>query len=328
MKRITLILISCLILLADMKGQDPQFTQFYSVPLYLSPSFAGATQQHRIASSYRNQWLGIPGGFATYVLSYDYYFSKYNSGLGVLVLRDQAGSGNLGFINTSIVYAYDFRFYKEWHVRPGLGFMYSIYSLDFSSLKFRDQIINNDPNNDNPQSWSLPPSGSVGNIDGSVSTMIYNPNIWLGVTVDHLLLPNISFYGGKTNVPLKFTAYGGIKLITKGKLLKPSDESVSLAFQYRQMGDNQQLDIGLYWFKVPLVLGVWYRGIPQVNSVRGDAISFLTGYKTSRFSVGYSYDFTVSGLINSTAGAHELSVIWEFQTERKKRRHAIPCPEF
>jgi len=37
-------------------GQDPQFTQFYANPLYLAPSFAGATQQDRITAVYRNQW--------------------------------------------------------------------------------------------------------------------------------------------------------------------------------------------------------------------------------------------------------------------------------
>ena len=40
--------------------QDPQFTQFYANPLYLAPSFAGATKQHRAAGSFRDQWPGFP----------------------------------------------------------------------------------------------------------------------------------------------------------------------------------------------------------------------------------------------------------------------------
>ena len=60
LKRVFTIL-SALFILAQANGQqDPQLTQFYSCPLYLAPSFAGATQQHRVATTYRNQWPGLP----------------------------------------------------------------------------------------------------------------------------------------------------------------------------------------------------------------------------------------------------------------------------
>ena len=40
--------------------------------------------------------------------------------------------------------------------------------------------------------------------------------------------------------------------------------------------------------------------------------NWLIGIKTSQFHIGYSYDFTISNLIGSTAGAHEISLIYEF----------------
>ena len=68
--------------------------------MYLAPSFAGATQQHRIASTYRNQWPGIPNSkLVTYLFSYDHYFANFNSGVGFLFMRDVAGSGNLSTTN-------------------------------------------------------------------------------------------------------------------------------------------------------------------------------------------------------------------------------------
>jgi len=58
----------------------------------------------------------------------------------------------------------------------------------------------------------------------------------------------------------------------------------------------------------------------------------LIGIKTSTVHIGYSYDFTISNLISSTGGAHELSLIYEFNNlsvgQRNKRIRAIPCPEF
>jgi len=48
--------------------------------------------------------------------------------------------------------------------------------------------------------------------------------------------------------------------------------------------------------------------------------------------IGYSYDFTISNLIGSTGGAHEISIVYEFNNlsigQLKKRIRAIPCPEF
>ena len=92
-----------------------------------------------------------------------------------------------------------------------------------------------------------------------------------------------------------------------------------------------QIDLGVYWFKTPLVFGVWYRGIPTFgNYPKWDALILLVGYKTDQLHVGYSYDFTISKLLGATGGSHEVSVMFEFKTNKKRKRriHAIPCPEF
>jgi hypothetical protein len=68
-----------------------------------------------------------------------------------------------------------------------------------------------------------------------------------------------------------------------------------------------------------------------VTSQAGDAIIGLIGIKTKQLHIGYSYDFTISNLISSTSGSHEISLVYEFNSftlgQRKKIR-AIPCPEF
>lgn len=303
---------------------DPQFTQFYSAPLYLGPSFAGATQSSRVSAIYRQQWLSLPGSFGTYAFAFDHYFDNFNSGVGLMLLRDQAGSGRLGNTYMNLLYSYDFTMFHVWHARPGLGFTYKTLNLDFSKLKFLDQIVSE-------QGQTIeqsPVKDKRGAIDASSSILFYSPDIWVGFTVDHLLQPNKSFFNDKVPTPLKYSSYGGVRLIKKGRLLAPVDESISIAYLLKFQGGYKQLDIGLYWYKYPLIMGIWYRGIPGLNSQRGDALAVLLGYKIKEFSVGYSYDLTISNMLNSTGGAHEIALIYEFTTKFKKRMHAIPCPEF
>lgn len=322
-----LLLISWLSL-NQLLAQDPQFTQFYANKQYLAPSFAGATKQSRVGAIWREQWMGIPGGFRTISASFDHYFANFNSGFGTYMMRDQAGSGRLGFTYLGINYSYDFQINDFIHLRPGINFNYIRYGIDFYKLLFYDQL---DPLGGNKPSSGIevaPDVEAIGAADAAVSGLVYTDKLWLGTTVDHLFRPNQSFYSNKAVVPMKISVFGGYQIMRQGKLLRPSDETLSVAFIYKQQKDKTQLDLGLYWNKAPMVFGFWYRGIPLVNSERGDALALLAGLKFQGFSLGYSYDFTISNLINNTQGSHEVSLVYEFTTTKKKKIHAIPCPEF
>ena len=77
------------------KGQDPQFSQFYASPLYLGPSMAGAGESSRVILNYRDQWPKLSGRYITYALSFDHFIHRYKSGVGLLLLHDNAGKGKL-----------------------------------------------------------------------------------------------------------------------------------------------------------------------------------------------------------------------------------------
>lgn len=321
-----LIAIYLLIFYIAANGQDPQFTQFYANKLYLAPSFAGAVQQDRISLIYRNQWPELPGAFVSYAFSYDHYFSNFNSGVGLLMLRDVAGSGELSSMNFGLLYSYDININDIWHVRPGIHFLYTQTGLDFDKLIWNDQIS---PSGTTP-TIEQPTLNAKADVDFSSSLLAYSEKHWVGFTVDHMLKPKNSLYDTETFVPLKVSVFGGTQIIRRGRLLNPIDETLSLAFLFKTQDRINQLDLGLYWFKEPLMFGLWYRGIPFINNeVRGDAVCVLAGYKIDDFSVGYSYDFTVSKLLSTTGGAHEISLVYEFKTTRKRQKHTmIPCPEF
>ena len=332
MKKILLIGLTALYFLRGF-SQDPQFSQFYSNYLYLAPSFAGLTEKNRIAFNYRNQWPEIKVGYQTYSVSFDKFIEKFNSGLGVLFYQDMAGSGNLRTTSLGIQYSYDFSITKNWHARPGLHFNYTERGIDFERLLWNDQIS---ASGNAPVSAELAPMDKAGDIDFSTSLLTYSDRFWLGAGIDHLLKPNQSLYyyeeetGNPAKVPIKYSFFGGVKFIRNEHLLRPIPTTLQLAFLYRQQEQFRQLDIGVYWYRNPLVAGFWYRGIPFYKEVfNRDAFTLLIGIKTKSMNIGYSYDFTLSRLITSTGGSHELSISYTFKTKPIKHKpRAVPCPEF
>lgn len=307
-------------------SQDFHFTQFFANKLYLSPSFAGATAQNRFITNYRNQWPGIKG-FVTYSASFDHYFSNFNSGIGTLIMRDVSGTGKLGAMHLGLYYSYDFNINESVHVRPGIGFIYLQKSIDYARFTMGDQLINPDsPNNSTVEVF--PGRDHIGGLDASSSVIVYTSRLTFGVSLDHMFMPNLTLLEGEDKMPMRFSAFGVVTVLRRGRLLKPIDETISIAAIFKNQKDFRQLDLGIYWAQSPLTFGLWYRGIPIVNSDRGDSFAALIGIKRQKFSFGYSYDFTISNLINKTAGAHELSMTIEFSKQRRRKLHMVPCPEF
>lgn len=327
-KRALYLLISFFVIVLDTFGQDPTFSQFYSNPLYLSPSFAGATEEYRFAMNIRDQWPAIPGVYRTYSISFDKAMPSFNSGIGILATYDVAGSGNLSTTNIGLLYSYDFNINREWHIRPGVNFKFYYLGLDIGKLLWSSQMTGSG----SVPSIVPPPFDNVADVDFVTSALVYNERIWAGFTLDHLLAPNTSFYGDNTSVPVKFNLYGGAQILKKTRLRQKIQEVMSVAMNFQRQGKYYQTDLGLYYYKDPLVFGLWYRGIPLVTSQAGDAIIGLVGIKTSQLQIGYSYDFTISNLISSTGGAHEISLVYKFNNlsigQARKRIRAIPCPEF
>jgi type IX secretion system PorP/SprF family membrane protein len=328
LKRTKYIFILSFIILVDSFGQDPTFSQFYANPLYLSPSFAGATEDNRFSLNYRNQWPAIPGVFHTYSISFDKALPNFNSGIGVLATYDVAGSGDLSTTNIGLLYSYDFNINKDWHIRPGVNFKFYYLGLDIYKLIFNSQITGSGTT----PPITPPPFDNVADVDFATSALVYNDRIWAGFTLDHLLVPKTSFYGDEATVPIKFNFYGGVQLMRKTRLRVKMQEVLSVALNFQKQAKFYQSDIGLYYYKDPLIFGLWYRGIPFVTSQAGDAIIGLIGIKTNQLHIGYSYDFTISNLISSTAGAHEISLVYEFTladiSPQHRKIRAIPCPEF
>jgi type IX secretion system PorP/SprF family membrane protein len=308
-------------------GQDPHFSQFYATPLYLAPSFAGSSENTRLMTNYRDQWPKMPGTFVTYSFAADHYIDEYNSGLGLFVMKDQAGSGKIDITSISANYAYRVKLNNKWFFRPGLKVFYYQNFINYNKIIFNDQL---DFEQNNPTSVEIPEDNRTNYIDFGTSFLFHNDQFWVGGAADHLIKASPSFRDNLNYAPMKYSIFGGANIPIEKLRFQRKIHKMIATFQLKRQGQTQQLDLGAYYQKNSIMVGLWYRGIPLVTPTpTTDALILLLGYTNSNMTIGYSYDLTISRLITYTGGAHELSFIYRFNSENlfgRERHSAIPCP--
>jgi type IX secretion system PorP/SprF family membrane protein len=322
---------------AQATAQDPEFSQYYAAPLYLNPAFSGTSVDHRFIANYRNQWPNISQAFETYAFSYDYNLDRYNSGLGFMLMTDKAGSANLKSTQFNFQYAYKVKLTEKMILSSGLNFGVGSRSIDFNKLVFYQQL-DFAQNSDN-----LPPPPSNLNIEAKTyfdfggGLLVYSRKVWLGFSMSHLNRPNRSLLDDESEIPIKTSVHGGVRIpLYNGVFKRERTASIAPSFVYKQQGNFDQLDLGTYFFYEPVVVGLWYRGIPiQQNAkdnISQDAVVVVLGFQLQNVELSYSYDVTVSELGPISGGAHEIGLKFKIelasQVKKRKKERFIPCPTF
>ena len=339
----------CLLMLSiagTVTAQDPQFSQFYAAPLYLNPAFAGSTSQARAGINYRNQWPAIDANFTTMSAFFDYFIEDKNSGIGGVLTRDREGLAGLRSLSLALQYSYELSITPNLGFRP--GFQAAIFNRDvnFDKLTFGDQF---DPATgifiDQPTAENFNTNGSKTFVDLSAGGVLFTKVAWLGFAANHLNKPNQSIIDEKSQLPIKLSVHGGFKyfmrpgVVGSGVYARDAERSIAPAFQYRHQGQFDQMDLGVYFTFEPMVLGMWYRGVPfkSVNGfVNNESLVLLLGFvklgAKDAINIGYSFDYTISKLGPGSGGAHEFSLVytWPMRNPRKppKDKLIIPCPDF
>lgn len=318
-------------------AQDPEFSQYYSAPLYLNPAFSGTASDHRLIANYRNQWPSVSNGFVTYAFSYDYNLAGLNSGLGLMLMTDRAGSANLRSTTLNFQYAYKVNLNDQWVLSSGLNFGVGFRNVDFNKLVFGDQLAfdaNGNVPSDDPILSNLV---STSYFDFGAGALIYNRKFWMGFSASHLNRPNRSLLEEEAQIPIKTSFHGGVRIpLYHGPFKKDRVAAIAPSFVYKKQGQFDQLDLGAYFLYEPVVVGFWYRGIPirqNVNdNVSQDAVVVIIGFQLSKVELSYSYDLTVSELGPIAGGAHEVALRYKLDiigsSKSKKRERYIPCPTF
>ena len=305
-------------------AQSPQFSQFYASPLLVAPSFAGNSLGSRAFMSYRDQWAKLPGSFVTYSVAIDNNFYAINSGFGLVVMNDVVGSAKMGSLSATGLYSYRFNLNDDWRIRPGISFSFTQRALNYSKAIFGDQITFSgiDP------TTIEQPTDPYNYFNASSSVVVYNRRLWLGLCVNNLMRPNSSFSRLSARLPMLWSQFGGINFPLANSVGK-IPEIVTLNYLFKTTATYRQLDVGVNWYRAPLLLGFAWRGLPAADKYHAyDALIFSIGVAFNDMSLGYSYDYTISKLGPATGGSHEITFSYSFNEGNKtNRKGSIPCPD-
>ncbi|WP_420148598.1 PorP/SprF family type IX secretion system membrane protein [Spirosoma sp.] len=307
-------------------GQDPQFSQYYSAPLYLNPAYAGYAEGGRAAVIYRNQWRDA-GQFNTFSASADatYECGKVKMGGGVFLMNDQQ-SADIRTTTGGVVLVPLAIKAETYSVRTGLYVGGGQRNYQLGRGIFVDQLTttgvagqSNDPLAGQALSKTFFDVGLGGIVDFDYSGFGKNKD-WIGISVYHLNQPNVNLATSQPyRLPMRINLHMGSQLRMNGWDLTP-------VANFRMQSSIRQLDLGAYVnYYSPrkvstsadspatysLIVGLMYRGIPllkTVNQTTQDALIGLVGIQNNNLSFAFSYDVTISKQAGYTGNTFEFTV--------------------
>lgn len=306
-------------------AQDIHFSQWYSAPLNLNPSLAGAHRDLEISANYRDQWRAVAQPYKTYQVAANvrYQQKKWKSafmGIGVNIFQDNAGDAQLKTMQASLSLA--------GHIRSGnssfgLGLQggYVQKSIDYSKLTWGAQYVNGsyDKANPNMETNAAAAAGGTGkfgypdiNVGANwqygtkAKTMSSNDGMKAscGVTYMHVNTPRQSFYS--TTADKLYGKMVGHAVIEIG--MKNTNTVLLPNVIYQKQGPSQEILPGL------LVKYIFKESSKYTGSVKGAAGTLGVQYRTkdavvvmgmaeiANYAIGISYDINTSSLKDASSG--------------------------
>lgn len=307
---------------------SPHFSQLYAHPLWLNPALTGAFEgRARVAAIYRSQWANV-SPFTTAGVSADFVTEK-NLNIGVSFLQQTAGDAGYRFQNGGLSVAFSgMRFGEngDQRVQIGLQLGYLGRSFDAGNLRYGSQWSAGSGYNPLLPSGDNPNFQSASGFDAGLGAAWYDGRTdallrgFAGVAVNHLMRPEDPYYssGAHYRLPFRYTAHGGFRYRAGERC------EVQVQALYLRQGAAEEKSAGGGLIFEPnenteLLLGANYRF--------GDAAIPYLGLRYNGFTLGASYDHTVSDLSKNagTTGAFEISLSWIIS---RQDGGEIPCPRF
>lgn len=315
-----LLLLILVLAAAKIHAQELHFSQYFNNPLIVNPANTGfqPDADYRLGINYRNQWASILNNpYKTFsawgdVQMFTNRFENGWIGLGGVLLRDVAGSGNLTSTKAYGSVAYHHAVSLNSLLSLGFNVGYVSKRIDYTKLTFDNQWNGMFFDNVNIPSGEVFARSSIQYIDlGVGANYAYFPTddiyINAGISIFHLNRPRESFFSdngfdNRINQRFNFFANAAIKLnemwivnpnIYYSEMTGVREIVGGMNVNYNLSGDGTTQLIG----------GIYYR--------TNDAIIPLVGYQWNDLKLTVSYDATSSALssYNNTRGAYELSLV-------------------
>jgi type IX secretion system PorP/SprF family membrane protein len=321
-------------------AQDLHFSQFMNSPHVTNPANVGFIPDgdYRLGMNYRNQWsavMSVPYKTMSAFADMQLMQNQENTGwlgLGGVILRDVAGSGNLTSTKIYGSVAYHQMVNAGSLLSMGFNVGWANKQINASNLKFPDQFDGKFFDSHLPTSVILD-ENNINYLDMQVGmNYAYFPDdrtyLNAGFSAMHINRARESFFdaqpGIDNRIPVRYTGFlNGSFKVSDMLIVNPnvyysmqakSWEAVGgLNAHYNLSGDGEKILIG----------GLYYRHKDAVIPMLG------LGYKDYTFT--FTYDATISSLrdYNNTRGAFEFSIIKQGAVDKYlgNKRESM-CPSF
>jgi type IX secretion system PorP/SprF family membrane protein len=358
---IPVFLFGFLFLISPARAEDPNYSQFFSTPLYYNPAYTGINTGVRARFTFRDQWPNLPVDFRSYYFSADLGDRNLpgSGGLGLIVNSDNEG---IGFIkNLSIGLAIGVRIPITATVVSQVGIKASIVqkTLNWDDFVFSDQLSEK-YGNIYMSSFVPPDANKKVYPDFGAGGLIQFSNPQGNVTgvagfaVDHIFRPDEAFLStSSAPLPRKYVAHLDIVLSTgagsTSSMYASGGSSDPLKINpgviYQNQNNMNSLEAGFNMLKYNIYLGGWFKTGLSNNPT--SSIAIVAGYRymfaeDMSIKFMYSYDLMTSSSMQGLGGAHEISLILEFDkltifgggggvnTPGRSMRNnaALECPSF
>ncbi|MFZ4522050.1 MAG: PorP/SprF family type IX secretion system membrane protein [Bacteroidales bacterium] len=312
-----------------MSGQDPNYTQFTNNQLYYNPAYTGLYTGIRAHVSFRDQWPALPYDFKAYHFEADLGSRDFpgSGGVGLFINTDNEGIGFIKNLNIGVSTAVRIPFSKLSVGQVGINVSWLQKSVNWEDFTFSDALSERYGNI--YQSGFIRPDQNVRNMPdfGVGGIVLFGNEVGsftgtVGFAVDHLFEPDQSFLQtAKAPLPRKYVGHADMVLAIgqSSGFNKMSEGSLRInpGIIYQNQGGLNSIQAGLNISKYGVIVGLWYKG--AFGSYSNGIMAFMAGYGAGisdnlGLKFTYSYDMQMTGALMGTGGAHEVSLILEFNT--------------
>lgn len=299
MKGYALIISMCVLGSAIYAQQMPQYTQYLLNGYVINPAMAGSTNYFEGKMNHREQWVGITDAPRTNIISVSGPLVPQKMGIGGYIYSDINGPTRQFGANLS--YSYHIRITDDLRLSMALYGAFLQFAIDGSKISTKNT---NDPLLSTGIQTSIIP-------DAGFSFYGYAKKYFFGFSAAQLTYSKIS--------------YRELTATTSGRLVGHYFIIGGYNYDLNQDIRIQPSVLMKYAAPVPVqaefsLRGIYKEMISATISYRSsDAMSFTAAYTHQKhLTLGYSYDFLVSGLNNYSSGSHEIMIAVRFKDRTKK----------
>lgn len=315
------------------QAQDVHFTMFQAAPIILNPGSAGMfTGDLRASANFKTQWRSISNPYNTFSFTADGKILQNKKetafmGAGVSLYRDIAGTTNFGTTQIDLSLSTILYLNANNTVSVGLSGGFGQRSIAPEDLKWDAQFNGSvyDPGLPSYENFTYEKGSyfdfSAGGVwsygIGASNIASYDKfQIQLGAAYHHVPLTEYySFYGIREQQHSKIVIHGNMNFSKKY-----SRVAVRPRFTAFFQGPAMEINVGTM-LRYLVVDGSKYTGYVKGFAISvggyyrvGDAFSPSIEMEYAGFTIGYSYDFNISGLTPASGGLGGHEVYLKFQT--------------